>query len=123
MIEKVNLGNFFLKEHLLKSIERLVNGTAYVQQAVPDVAVIGTDYSRLSQFSPYPAVGSLENKYATLIGYDRESIAYPGFPKDFICRSKMQKQKCCIACDMCVEIMSGGGPVGCVIRDSNVYTV
>ena len=85
------------------------------------MAVVGTGYSWLRHLSPYLAAGNLENKNATLIGYGREAFAYPDYAKDILEKGYMQKDKCCIACGKCTQIMRAGGTPGCVIKDSDIY--
>lgn len=114
-------GEYIHEEHPLQGVARLVSGIGEIQQSVPEMAIVGTGYSWLRHFSPYLAAGILENKYATVIGYGRESFAYPDFPKDLMNNEYIRKEKCCIACGKCTEIMRAGGTAGCVIRDSDVY--
>lgn len=114
-------GEYIPQEHPLQGVARLINGIRGIQQAFPQIAIVGTGYSWLRQFSPYLGAGSLEKKYATLIGYGRETFAYPDFPKDLLNHGFMKKEKCCIACGKCTEIMRAGGTAGCVVRDFEVY--
>jgi len=114
-------GEYIPEEHPLQGVARLVDGIGKIQQSVPEMAIVGTGYSWLRQFSPYLAAGSLEKGYATLIGFGRETFAYPDFPNDLLNYGYIKKQKCCIACGKCTEIMRAGGTAGCVIRDSGVY--
>ena len=114
-------GGYIPPEHPLFGVARLTSGTGKIQKAVPGIAVIGTGYSWLRQFSPYLAAGTLEKGLATLIGYGREGFAYPGFAKDILNGGSLKKDKCCIACSKCTEIMRAGGTSGCVVRDAKVY--
>lgn len=114
-------GEYITHEHPLKGVARLVSGAGEIQKAVPGIAVVGTGYSWLREFSVYLAAGMLEKGMAAFIGYGRESFAYPDFAKDIIQNGFMKKEKCCIACGKCTEIMRAGGTTGCVIRDSEIY--
>lgn len=114
-------GGYVPEEHPLIGVNRLVNGAAEIQKAVPEMAVIGTGYSWLRQFSQNLAAGSLKDGKATLIGYGRESFAYPEFARDILLKGGLKREKCCIACGKCTEIMRAGGTVGCVIKDAKVY--
>ncbi len=114
-------GGYIPPENPLIGVARLISGTGEIQKAVPDMAVVGTGYSWLRQFSPYIAAGALEKGKATLIGYGRQSFAYPDFARDILKNGALKKEKCCIACGKCVEIMRAGGTPGCVIRDVKVY--
>jgi len=114
-------GGYIPPEHPLVGVARLNSGIGQVQKAVPGIAVVGTGYSWLRQFSPYLAAGTLEKGLATFIGYGRESFAYPDFARDILQNGVLKKEKCCIACGKCTEIMRAGGTAGCVIRDAKVY--
>ncbi len=114
-------GPYVPEENPLAGVARLINGIGEIQKAVPEIAVVGTGYSWLRQFSANLAAGSLENGYAKLIGYGRGAFAYPDFARDIMEAGALSKEKCCIACGKCSQIMRNGGTPGCVIRDSKVY--
>ena len=114
-------GEYIPPEHPLKGVARLVNGVGEIQQAVPQIAAIGTGYSWLRHFSPYLGAGTLEMKNATLIGFGRETFAYPDFPKDLLEKGFIEKKKCCITCGKCTELMRADGLAGCVVKDHEVY--
>lgn len=114
-------GTYIPPEHQLEGIHRLITGIGEVQRAVPGIAVVGTGYSWLRDFSPYLAAGVLEKGMATLIGYGRQSFAYQSFAKDILSGKGLDRNKCCITCGKCTEIMRAGGTAGCPVRDSKVY--
>lgn len=114
-------GPYIPQEHQLVGVNRMTQGIATIQKAYPDLAVVGTGYSWLRQFSANYIAGCLEKGYATIAGYGREAFAYPDFARDIIQNGGLKKEKCCIACGKCTEIMRSGGTAGCVIRDAKVY--
>lgn len=114
-------GPYIPDENPFEGVNRMIKGTGEVQKAVPDMAVVGGGYSWLRQFAPYAGAGSLEKGWAKLIGFGREAFAYPDFARDILEKGAMTKDKCCIACGKCTEIMRAGGTPGCVVRDSGVY--
>ena len=113
-------GGYVPDEHPLEGVARMVNGIGRMQKAYPDLPIVGTGYSWLREFSPYLAAGSLENGYATLIGYGRVGLAYPDFAKDIIAGG-LNRSKCCIACSKCSDLLRAGQYAGCVVRDSEIY--
>jgi len=114
-------GEYVPEERPLTGVARLINGIGEVQKAVPDMVVVSTGYSWMRQFAPYLAAGSLENGLAKMIGFGREAFAYPDYAKDILSGASMKKEKCCIACGKCTQIMRAGGTAGCVIKDAGVY--
>jgi 2,4-dienoyl-CoA reductase-like NADH-dependent reductase (Old Yellow Enzyme family) len=108
-------------EHPLLSVERLIRLAGACQKAFPGVPVVGTGYSWLRHLLPFVAAGVLERGLATLIGQGRNALAYPDSVKDLAETGSMNPKKTCITCSCCTELMRGGGPAGCVIRDREIY--
>ena len=55
-------------------------------------------------------------------GFGRTIFAYPDFAKDILTKGEADKNKICLCCGKCTEIMrTPGGTPGCVIRDKEVY--
>ena len=54
-------------------------------------------------------------------GFGRMTFAYPSFYKDYLKNGTLDKNKVCIKCSKCSELMRAGTVSGCVIRDSEKY--
>ncbi|MDD2994188.1 MAG: NADH:flavin oxidoreductase [Pygmaiobacter sp.] len=108
-------------EHPLESTARLFEFTRQIQKAAGDVPVVGNGYTWLRQFFPYLGAANLADGSCSFVGLGRSSFAYPDTPHDVLTTGQMQKQKCCIACSKCTQIMRDHGRTGCVIRDSKIY--
>lgn len=115
-----NKGGYIPPEPPLRGVERLIGASKEIQSAFPALTLIGTGYSYLREFAPYVAAGALRDGDATLIGFGRMAFAYDGFARDMIA-GKIDKNKVCIACSKCTEIMRAGGTTGCPIRDQEIY--
>ena len=52
-------------------------------------------------------------------------MAYPDFANDIVRYGELIEKKCCIACNKCLNMIgaaaSTGCPVGCPVRDKEVY--
>lgn len=114
-------GPYTPAEHPLEGIQRLVNGIGYIQKNFPDIFVVGTGYSWLREFGINLGAGTIERGYAKLIGFGRQLFAYPDFPVDLFEKGGFKRNKSCIACTKCSDIMKAGGTAGCVVRDSKIY--
>ena len=114
-------GPYIPEEHPLLGVERLLNLSREIQQAVPAVPVVATGFSWLREFGAHCAAGAVENGWCSLAGFGRQAFAYPDFAGDIITKGRMDRAKCCIACGKCSEIMRFDGRTGCVIRDSEEY--
>ncbi len=108
-------------EHPLAAVHRLVRFAACIQQALPAVAVVGTGYSYLGALMPAVAAGVVRSGGARIIGLGRQGLAYPEFARDVLEKGGMDPHRCCITCGLCSELMRRGGPVGCPVRDAEVY--
>lgn len=114
-------GGYVPCEHPLEGVARLINGISEIKAAIPEMTVVGTGYSWLRHYSQYLAAGSIEEKWVDIVGYGREAFAYPEYARDIVKDGSMKKDKCCITCGKCAEILRAGGTTGCVIRDAKVY--
>lgn len=115
-----NKGGYLPPEHPLRGVERLIGAAKEIQTEFPSLTLIGTGYSYLREFAPYVAAGVLRDGGASLIGFGRMAFAYDGFAHDMI-TGHIDKNKVCIACSKCTEIMRAGGTTGCPIRDQEIY--
>ncbi len=114
-------GAYEPEEHPIAGVARMLNGTAELKAAVPEMKLLCSGLSYLGTVSPNVTAAFIENGGFDLAGYGRTIFAYPDFARDIL-NGGMKKEKCCIACSKCTEIMrTPGGTPGCVIRDP-LYT-
>lgn len=109
------------EEHPLEGVARMIQAARRVQEAHPELPVIGTGYTWLRQFMPAVAAGVLARGWASLIGQGRGAFAYPDSVRDLLEKGALDPAKCCVSCSACTQIMRDGGRTGCVVRDSAVY--
>ncbi len=108
-------------EHPLVGLDRFVGITRPIQEAFPDLPVVGSGYSWLRHLMPYVAAGAIKSGGATIMGIGRGAFAYPDTPRDVIETGRMDPARCCVTCSACVQLMRDGGKTGCVVRDSEIY--
>ena len=63
----------------------------------------------------------LEEKTCDFVGFGRMAFAYPDFYVDYLKNGQLDKDKCCIMCAKCTQLMRNGTVSGCPVRDSKVY--
>jgi 2,4-dienoyl-CoA reductase-like NADH-dependent reductase (Old Yellow Enzyme family) len=114
-------GGYAHPEHPLEGIARIVDGAGIIQKQIKDIAVVGSGYSYLRDLSVFLAAGTIESGKAKLVGFGREAFAYPDFAADVMEYGRLLKNKCCIACSKCTEMMRYGGVTGCVVKDPKTY--
>lgn len=116
-------GGYTHEEHPLEGVARMLKGIAEIKASVPEVSLIASAFSYLGVAAPFVAAGFIEAGLFDMAGFGRTVFAYPDFAKDILKDGKMDKNKICICCSKCTEIMrTPDGTPGCVIRDADVYS-
>ncbi len=115
------LGAYDPGEHPLDGVARMLNGIAVLKKAVPELKIISSALSYLGVVAPEVCAGFIKDGGFDFCGFGRTILAYPGYAKDILETGKMKKEKICICCSKCSEMMRAGGTPGCVVRDS-LYT-
>ena len=115
-------GSYPEPEHPLCGVARMLHGTAVLKHGLPqDMKVLCSALSFLGAAAPQVAAGLIENGDCDLAGFGRTAFAYPDFADDILNFGCMKREKCCLACSACTEIMRAGGTTGCIVRDASVY--
>lgn len=110
-----------LPENPLVGVARILNCTKAIQEAYPDLTLIGSGMSYMRQFAPEMVSGAIEQGYYKMAGFGRMSFAYPDFAHEILEGKKLESSKCCVACGKCTQMMRMGSVAGCVVRDK-LYT-
>lgn len=116
-----DIGPYRANEHQVESAARMLNIIKEMQAEVPNMVIMGTGFSWFREYGANLAAACVENGWMTIAGMGRQAFAYPDFAKDIIENGGMVRNKCCIACTKCTEIMRYHSKAGCVVRDSKVY--
>ena len=116
------VGGYEAPEHPMQGVARMLEGIRQVKEAVPEMKIISSAMSYLGVAAPHVAAGYIEKNGFDMAGFGRTIFAYPDFARDILETGEMKKNKLCICCSKCTEIMrQPGGTPGCVIRDAEVY--
>ena len=115
------LGAYDPCEHPLEGVARMLHGIAKLKHAVPELKIISSALSYLGVVAPEVCAGFIKDGGFDFCGFGRTILAYPDFAKDILENGKMKKEKICLCCSKCSEMMRAGGTPGCVVRDS-LYT-
>lgn len=114
------MGGYTPEEHPLTGVARMLLGTAALKKAVPEMKILCSALSYLGVAAPNVVAALIEEGGIDLAGFGRQSFAYPDFANDIL-KGGMNKDKLCICCSKCTEIMRAGSTPGCVIRDKEIY--
>ena len=115
------MGGYEAEEHPLEGVARMLNGTAALKKAVPQLKIICSALSYLGVAAPNVAAALVKEGGIDFAGFGRMIFAYPDFAKDIIKQGGLDKSKICICCSKCTNVMRAGSTPGCVIRDKEVY--
>lgn len=134
-IELVNItiGNPYLIPHINRpysakspedgniGMKRVYDVTKEITSAFPDIKFVVSALSFEGENSVNYAEKLLSEGVGDIAGFGRMTFAYPTFYKDYIENGTPDKNKVCIRCSKCSELMRAGTVSGCVIRDSECY--
>lgn len=115
------MGTYAPEEEPTDGVRRMLFGTAELKKAVPEIKLICSGLSYLGMAAPHVAAGMISEGCFDFAGFGRTIFAYPDFARDILEKGTLQKEKLCICCSKCTELMRAGGTPGCVIRDP-LYT-
>lgn len=117
-----NRGGYVPPEEPFTGVNRMLGGIAEIQRAYPDLPVISSGLTWLSDLSANVAAACIRDGWFAMAGYGRMTLAYPDIARTVVSGHRPELNKCCITCSKCTEIMrTPGGTPGCVIRDGGVY--
>ena len=115
-------GGYPAPEHPLQGVARMLRGIEKLKKSNPNMAILCSAISYLGVAVPNVVAAYIQNGSFDLAGFGRTIFAYPDFAKDILKTGAMDKNKICICCSKCTEIMrTPGGTPGCVIRDRELY--
>lgn len=115
------LGAYDPGEHPLEGVARMLHGIAALKKEVPELKIISSALSYLGVVAPEVCAGFIKDGGFDFCGFGRTILAYPDYARDILETGRMKKEKICICCSKCSEMMRAGGTPGCVVRDS-LYT-
>ncbi len=134
-IELVNLtiGNPYLIPHTNRpyaakspedgriGMKRVYDVTKEITSSFPDMKFVVSALSYEGENAVKYAEKLLNEGVGDFAGFGRMTFAYPTFYKDYLKNGTLEKNKVCIKCSKCSELMRAGTVSGCVIRDSETY--
>jgi len=114
-------GPYTAPEHPIESATRMLHIIKEMKSAAPGITIVGTGFSWFREYGANIAAGCIEKGWMDMAGFGRQSFAYPDFARDIVANGAMSRNKCCVTCTKCTELMRFGGQTGCVVRDSKIY--
>jgi len=117
----ITMGNPYQNPHVnrpgdTEGIERMCFLTKEIQDAFPEMAVVGSGVTYLKERSGELAAGYIEAGVCKIVGWGRMTFAYPNFAKDVLA-GEFDKKQTCVCCGGCTKLMRAGQVTGCAVRD------
>ncbi|MBM3814095.1 MAG: NADH:flavin oxidoreductase [Acidimicrobiia bacterium] len=125
--EKPDEGNYEQPEHPLIGVDRHFQIAGGLQQAFPDLPMVGTGYSWLQHFAPNAAAHNIQEGKITFFGVGRGALAYPEFARELLEKGAWNPLRTCKTLTYCTFLMRqknhplGQFPTGCPPFDKEVY--
>jgi 2,4-dienoyl-CoA reductase-like NADH-dependent reductase (Old Yellow Enzyme family) len=100
---------------------RMIHVVRNLQEAYPNLPLVGRGYSDFREFFPWFAAGAVQAGWAAMVGVGRLALAYPDFARDLLRDGRLDPERVCIGCYGCGHLLMQRQPVGCVVRDAEFY--
>ncbi len=114
-------------EHPLIGVDRHFRLTAAIQQAFPDLAVVGSGYSWLQAFAPRAGAANVRAGRTTFVGIGRGALSQPDFGRRIMAGQILDPKRLCRTFSYCTALMRskhndlGQFPTGCPPFDKEAY--
>jgi 2,4-dienoyl-CoA reductase-like NADH-dependent reductase (Old Yellow Enzyme family) len=114
-------------EHPLEGVDRHFKLTAVVQEAFPDLPIVGSGYSYLQEFLFHAGAANVRARRVTLVGVGRASLPQPDFARQLVEHGRLDRRRTCRTFSYCTALMRakenelGQFAAGCPPFDKDVY--
>lgn len=114
-------------EHPLIGVDRHFRLTREIQQAHPDLAVVGSGYSWLQSFAFEAGAANVRRGETTFVGIGRGALSQPDFGGRVVRGEPLDPKRLCRTFSYCTALMRskhndlGQFPTGCPPFDKQVY--
>ena len=114
-------GKYVPEEHPLIGISRMIQGTAAVKKAVPQMTVYASAPSYLRQYADLYAAGAVAEGMCDGMLFGRMAFADPDFANEILREGRIHSCEVCLTCGKCGDLIRAHKPVGCVVRDPDTF--
>lgn len=114
-------------EHPLLGVDRHVRLAGQIQQAYPDLPIVGSGYSYLQEYLFHAGVANVRDRRVTFVGVGRASLPMPDFALQLQQHGKLERRRVCRTFSYCTALMRakhnelGQFATGCPPFDKEVY--
>jgi NADPH2 dehydrogenase len=114
-------------EHPLIGVDRHFRLAAQVQQAFPDLPMVGSGYSYLQEYLLHAGAANVRDGRITLVGVGRAALPQPDFARQLQAHGRLDRKRVCRTFSYCTALMRakhnelGQFATGCPPFDKEVY--
>jgi 2,4-dienoyl-CoA reductase-like NADH-dependent reductase (Old Yellow Enzyme family) len=114
-------------EHPLQGVDRQFRLTSEIQQAFPQLPIVGSGYSYLQEFLFHAGAANVRDGRITLVGVGRASLPQPDFVRQLMEHGRLDRKRVCRTFSYCTALMRakhnelGQFATGCPPFDKEVY--
>ena len=125
--EKPDDGNYEPPEHPLLGVDRHFRIAGELQQAFPDLPMVGSGYSWLQRYAVNAGARNLAEGRIRFFALGRGVLAHPDFPREALETGDLDERKVCKTLTFCTFLMRqknhplGQFPCGCPPFDKEGY--
>jgi 2,4-dienoyl-CoA reductase-like NADH-dependent reductase (Old Yellow Enzyme family) len=114
-------------EHPLIGVDRHVRLAEQIQQAFPQLPLVGSGYSYLQEFAYAAGAANVRDGRITFVGIGRAALAQPDFARQLLEHGRLDRKRLCRTFSYCTALMRskhnelGQYATGCPPFDKEVY--
>ncbi len=114
-------GKYPPDEHPFEGLDRMIHGIGRVKKEVPDMVIFASAPTYLREFSDLYSAGAVEQGLCDGMLFGRMQFADPDFANEIIKNGRIDKNRVCLTCGMCGDLIRAHKPTGCVVRDRATF--
>lgn len=121
------IDGYHAPEHPLLGVLRHFSVAAMIQQAVPDLPVVGSGYTWLQEFFPAAGAANVAAGRCSFVGLGRGTLSQPDFARHLQSSGELHRKTICRTFSYCTNLMRtkdhplGQYATGCPPFDKDVY--
>ena len=116
-----DMGKYMPEEHPFAGLARMINGIGEVKKAVPDMVIYASAPSYLREYADLFTAGAVEEGLCDGMLFGRMAFADPDFANEIVKEGRIHKDRVCLTCGKCGDLIRAHKPTGCVIRDNATF--
>lgn len=115
-----DMGKYPPEEHPFEGLYRMISSIGEVKKAVENITIFASAPTYLREYSDLYSAGAVEQGLCDGMLFGRMQFADPDFANE-IKKGRINKDRVCLTCGKCGDLIRSHKPTGCVIRDNKTF--